>query len=248
MKTLGLIGRNISYSFSRAYFKEKFDKENIHWVQYINFDVQNLDSIKDTLNNENVLGCNVTIPYKQDIIPFLDALDVHAKQIGAVNTISKQNGKLIGSNTDWIGFRDSLLPLIQNRNGIKAIVLGTGGAAKAILYTLDMLSIEYVQVSRNPGVKQLSYEAINQEYMEHYQLIINCSPVGTFPAIDQCPNIPYEYLTSKHILYDLIYNPEKTLFLEKGILHGATICNGYQMLVNQAEAAWDIWKKGDEIL
>lgn len=243
MKTLGLIGRNISYSFSRTYFQEKFSKEEYENIQYINFDVKDLMNIKEVLQDTNLIGCNVTIPYKEEIIPFLDELDFHAKSIGAVNTISKNKGKLVGSNTDWIGFKESLIPLLTNRSTIKALVLGTGGAAKAIIYALKQLNIPFVQVSRMPNNNQLNYTDIDKEILEKYHLIINCTPIGTFPNIDECPEIPYHFITKNHICYDLIYNPEKTLFLQKAQQNEAVIINGYQMLVNQAEESWKIWSK-----
>lgn len=243
MKTLGLIGRNISYSFSRTYFQEKFSKEEYENIQYINFDVKDLMNIKEVLQDTNLIGCNVTIPYKEEIIPFLDELDFHAKSIGAVNTISKNKGKLVGSNTDWIGFKESLIPLLTNRSTIKALVLGTGGAAKAIIYALEQLNIPFVQVSRMPNNNQLNYTDIDKEILEKYHLIINCTPIGTFPNIDECPEIPYHFITKNHICYDLIYNPEKTLFLQKAQQNEAVIINGYQMLVNQAEESWKIWSK-----
>lgn len=243
MKTLGLIGRNISYSFSRTYFQEKFSKEEYENIQYINFDVKDLMNIKEVLQETNLIGCNVTIPYKEEIIAFLDELDLHAKSIGAVNTISKNKGKLVGSNTDWIGFKESLIPLLTNRSTIKALVLGTGGAAKAIIYALKQLNIPFVQVSRMPNNNQLNYTDIDKKILEKYHLIINCTPIGTFPIIDECPKIPYHYITKNHICYDLIYNPEKTLFLQKAQQNEAVIINGYQMLVNQAEESWKIWSK-----
>lgn len=243
MKTLGLIGRNISYSFSRTYFQEKFSKEEYENIQYINFDVKDLMNIKEVLQDTNLIGCNVTIPYKEEIIPFLDELDFHAKSIGAVNTISKNKGKLVGSNTDWIGFKESLIPLLTNRSTIKALVLGTGGAAKAIIYALEQLNIPFVQVSRMPNNNQLNYTDIDKEILEKYHLIINCTPIGTFPNIDECPEIPYHFITKNHICYDLIYNPKKTLFLQKAQQNEAVIINGYQMLVNQAEESWKIWSK-----
>lgn len=243
MKTFGLIGRNISYSFSRTYFQEKFSKEEYENIQYINFDVKDLMNIKEVLQDTNLIGCNVTIPYKEEIIPFLDELDLHAKSIGAVNTISKNKGKLVGSNTDWIGFKESLIPLLTNRSTIKALVLGTGGAAKAIIYALKQLNIPFVQVSRMPNNNQLNYTDIDKEILEKYHLIINCTPIGTFPNIDECPEIPYHFIGKNHICYDLIYNPEKTLFLQKAQQNEAVIINGYQMLVNQAEESWKIWSK-----
>lgn len=240
MRTLGLIGKNISYSFSRNYFKEKFVTENLLEIEYINFDVQNLDDIKEILNHPSNIGFNVTIPYKEEIIPYLNELDKHAKEIGAVNTIKKSNGKLIGYNTDWLGFKLAL----ENLNTSlpeKALILGTGGAAKAIIYALKQLNIKYLQVSRKPENNQISYEEITKEILIDYPLIINCTPIGTFPDVSKSPEIPYELLTDGHILYDLIYNPEETQFLKNGKDKKSTISNGFQMLVNQANLAWNIW-------
>ena len=240
MRTLGLIGKNISYSFSRNYFKEKFVTENLPEIEYINFDVQNLDDIKEILNHPSNIGFNVTIPYKEEIIPYLNELDIHAKEIGAVNTIKKSNGKLIGYNTDWLGFKLAL----ENLNTSlpeKALILGTGGAAKAIIYALKQLNIKYLQVSRKPENNQISYEEITKEILIDYPLIINCTPIGTFPDVSKSPKIPYELLTDGHILYDLIYNPEETQFLKNGKDKKSTISNGFQMLVNQANLAWNIW-------
>ena len=243
MKKLGLLGKNISYSFSRNYFAEKFKNDEIsNEFCYDNFDIQSINEFLEVLkNNPDLIGMNVTIPYKQEIIPFLDNLSDNAKEIGAVNTIKiSSNEKLIGHNTDYFGFTESLKPLLKPHHK-KALILGTGGAAKAIAYGLKQLGIEFQYVSRKKTDETISYSELNQEVFDEYQIIINCSPIGTFPNIEDCPDIPYQYLTSNHIAYDLIYNPEKTTFLAKAETQGASIKNGYEMLVLQAEKAWKIW-------
>jgi len=245
MKTIGLIGKNISYSFSRNYFKNKFEIEHISSIQYINYDIPTIEEVKQILWKPEHIGFNVTIPYKEQIIPYLDRLDTYAQAIGAVNTIYKRNEQWIGGNTDWIGFRDSLLPFMKTTK-ISALLLGTGGAAKAIIFALQQLRIPFTQVSRTPNAHQLHYKQLDKKVLQQHQLIINCSPVGTFPNVDQAPQIPYEYLEPTHLLYDLIYNPEMTLFLQKGKEKKATTINGYQMLVNQANESWRLWMQIDK--
>ena len=236
MKTYGLIGKNISYSFSRNYFANKFKKEDIKNSQYINFDIDNLSELNNIFNTNN-FGFNVTIPYKEVIIPYLDSLDFHAEKIGAVNTIKLENGKKIGFNTDWIGFKKSIEPLL-NSHHTKALILGTGGASKAVIYALDQLKIETLMVSR---YGEISYEDLSEEIIQNHAIIINCTPVGTFPNIDAAPEIPYHFITKNHLAYDLIYNPAETLFLKKCKEKGAVVKNGLQMLEIQAEASWKIW-------
>lgn len=243
MKKLGLLGRNISYSFSRAYFKKKFEEENIKDASYENFDIASIDLFPSIIENTNNLkGLNVTIPYKQDVIPFLDKIDKKAKAIGAVNTIKiSRKGKLIGYNTDYYGFKKSLEPFIKPHHK-KALILGTGGASKAVAYSLKAMDISYKYVSRNlsEGI-DFSYDTLSEKDVENHQIIINCTPLGTFPNIDNCPNIPYNAINSNHILFDLIYNPEETKFLKYGKEKQATIINGLNMLKHQAEKAWSIW-------
>ncbi|SHI62828.1 shikimate dehydrogenase family protein [Flavobacterium terrae] len=243
MKKLGLLGKNISYSFSRSYFAEKFKNDGIlNNFSYENFDIQSINEFSGILkNNPDLIGLNVTIPYKQDVIPLLNSLSDNAKEIGAVNTIKiSPDGKLIGHNTDYFGFTESLKPLLKSYHK-KALILGTGGAAKAIAYGLGQLEIEFVYVSRNRTSTTISYNDLSKEIFQEHQIIINCTPLGTFPNIENCPDIPYQYFTSNHIAYDLIYNPERTNFLTKAQTKGATIKNGYEMLVLQAEKAWQIW-------
>jgi shikimate dehydrogenase len=243
MKKLGLLGKNIGYSFSRNYFNTKFTQEGIeNDFSYENFDLQNINELASILkNNPELLGINVTIPYKELVIPFLDELSEDAAAIGAVNTIKiSPIGKLIGYNTDYYGFTRALQPLLQNHHK-KALILGTGGAAKAVVFALKKLNIESNYVSREAQENYFSYTQIDASTFKEYHIIINCTPLGTSPQTALFPKIPYQYFTSKHIAFDLIYNPEKTLFLQKAEAKGALIMNGYGMLVFQAEKAWEIW-------
>lgn len=237
MNTYGLIGKNISYSFSRNYFNEKFKKETILNSQYINFDLDSLSQLNQIFNQENK-GFNVTIPYKETIIPYLDVLDIHAEKIGAVNTIQIKNNIKTGFNTDWIGFKNSIVSLLKPHHK-KALILGTGGASKAIKYALEQLQIEYKVVSRTQA--DFTYNDLNESIIKEYQVIINCTPLGTFPNIEQAPQIPYEFITENHLAYDLVYNPEETQFLKNCKVKGAQIKNGLEMLEIQAEEAWKIW-------
>lgn len=242
MHKLGLVGKDISYSFSSAYFTEKFKKENLPFT-YQNFDLQDISEFQEILKNDkSISGLNVTIPYKEQVIPLLHSLNKKAKKIGAVNTITiSSKGKLKGYNTDYYGFKKSIQPLLKSHHK-KALILGTGGASKAIVYALKKLRIKYDYVSRTPkeGVTFL-YSDLTEKIINDYTIIINCTPIGTFPNVNECPNIPYEGISNKHILYDLIYNPELTKFLRCGQLKGATIYNGMKMLELQAKKAWKIW-------
>ncbi|MDA9774839.1 shikimate dehydrogenase [Algibacter sp.] len=243
MNKLGLLGKDISYSFSRTYFKEKFENENIKNTSYENFDIENIDLFPSIIKNTKGLkGLNVTIPYKEQVIPFLDKVNKKAKAIGAVNTIRiTKKGKLVGYNTDCYGFKKTLKPFIKSHHK-KALILGTGGASKAIAYTLDEMGITYLYVSRklSDGVG-FSYETLTEDDISDNQIIINSTPLGTFPNIEDCPNIPYHAINEKHILFDLIYNPEETKFLKLGNKNRATTINGLRMLEFQAEKAWSIW-------
>lgn len=243
-KKYGLVGKNISYSFSKAYFAEKFERENYKNHTYENFDIQEIFGFPGILkNNPDLKGLNVTIPYKEVVIPFLDKMSKNALKIGAVNTIKfTSSGKTKGYNTDFYGFKKSLKPLLKSHHQ-KALILGTGGASKAVAFALRLLEIDYVLVSRTPSEHTITYDEIDASTFEEYQIIINCTPLGTSPNVEVCPEIPYAYFTEKHIAYDLIYNPEETLFLKKAKENRATIKNGYEMLVFQAEKAWKIWNK-----
>ncbi len=240
----GLVGRDISYSFSRGYFADKFKSEHLPHT-YVNFDLQSIDELDDIIRNTpNLKGLNVTIPYKEEVIPMLDDLNKRARKIGAVNTIRiTRYQKLIGYNTDYYGFKNSLKPLLEKHHKT-ALILGTGGASKAVAYALKKLHIAYDYVSRSEkeGVKFL-YSDLTDDIISSYTIIINCTPIGTFPNVNECPDIPYDAITEKHILYDLIYNPEQTKFLSCGDMKGATTINGLEMLRLQAEKAWQIWNK-----
>ncbi|MCH5597037.1 shikimate dehydrogenase family protein [Niabella ginsengisoli] len=240
MNLYGLIGMPLAQSFSKKYFTEKFEKEHIANAAYELFPLENISLLTDLLQTHPELkGLNVTIPYKEQVLQFLNALNNEAKEIGAVNCIKINNGQLTGFNTDAPAFEKSLLPQLASHHK-KALILGTGGAAKAVLYVLKKLGIEYAYVSRNKGAGFV-YEDLTKEIIEAYPLIINSTPLGSFPKVDTAPDIPYQYLTDKNYLYDLVYNPAKTLFLQKGEERGAAIKNGYEMLVGQAELSWEIW-------
>lgn len=243
MHRLGLLGKNISYSFSRNHFKSKFEKEGITDVTYDNFDIEDISLFPSIIENtEGLKGLNVTIPYKQAVMPMLDKIDKKAKAIGAVNTIKvKKNGKLVGYNTDCYGFKKSLKPYLKKHHK-KALILGTGGASKAVAYVLKKLGIKYEYVSRTASQQvRFTYDDLNDSIINEFEIIINCTPLGTFPNIENHPNIPYEGINDKHILYDLIYNPLETKFLKLGKERGATTINGLKMLELQAEKSWSIW-------
>jgi shikimate dehydrogenase len=241
MKIYGLIGRNISYSFSRNYFTEKFETENIDAV-YKNFDIKSIEDFEQIIAEDPLpSGLNVTIPYKQEIMPFLDELDPVAQEIGAVNTIKVgEDGKLTGYNTDHYGFVESLKPYLQPQHQ-KALILGTGGASKAVAYGLKKLNIKYSFVSRTPGAGELDYNELNSVLFKEYNLLINCTPLGTYPNVTSYPSIPTKYLTGRHLVFDLIYNPGVTKLMDLAIQNQATVLNGKRMLELQAEKAWDIW-------
>ncbi len=240
----GLVGKNISYSFSRAYFAEKFKAENLPH-SYVNYDLQNIDELKAIVSSTpNLKGLNVTIPYKQEVMPLLHKLDERAEAIGAVNTIKVSKLKeLIGYNTDYYGFKNSLKPHLKKHHK-KALILGTGGASRAVAYALQKLKIDYEYVSRSKQdhVKYL-YTDLSEEIIASYTIIINCTPIGTYPNFNACPDLPYSAVTEKHILYDLIYNPAQTKFLKQGALKNALTINGLEMLKLQAEKSWNIWNK-----
>jgi shikimate dehydrogenase len=240
----GLVGKNISYSFSKGYFGEKFQKLNLIDYSYENFDIQNIEEFLDFIKqNPTVSGLNVTIPYKETILPYLDKLSKRAAEIGAVNTIKiTKSGKLKGYNTDYLGFKKSLEPLL-NSNHKKALILGTGGASKAVAYALKHLGIPFLYVSRTATGETISYLQLDEKTFKEFQIIVNCTPVGTFPNTQIYPDIPYEYFTKNHIAFDLIYNPEETMFLKNAKKKGAIIKNGLEMLALQAEKSWDIWGK-----
>jgi shikimate dehydrogenase len=247
IKTYGLIGFPLGHSFSKKYFTEKFEKLGISETNiYELFELADIQNFPELVKNQpNLGGFNVTIPHKQAVMAFLDGLDESAEKVGAVNVIKhKADGQLIGYNSDYYGFKTSLEDFLVGIDAttIKALVLGNGGAGKAVVAALKDLRIGYKTVSRIKSEESISYEEI-ASLIADYQLVINCSPVGTYPKSDVCPAIPYELLTPKHYLYDLVYNPLETLFLQKGQAQGAKIHNGLLMLHLQAEKAWEIWNE-----
>lgn len=243
MRKFGLIGFPLSHSFSKGFFAEKFLRENIQDCEYMNFPIDSITKFPEIISsNPDLCGLNVTIPYKEQLNPFLDEIDLTAKRIGAVNTIkfikSKEKQILKGFNTDIYGFSEALREIMPEKAG-KALILGTGGASKAVAFSLDQMGIRYRFVSRKQGY--LSYDNLDKSIIIQHKLIINTTPLGTFPDVDAYPDIPFNYLSSSHILFDLIYNPAETLFLKKGREQGARILNGLRMLHLQAEKSWEIW-------
>ena len=241
----GLIGFPLGHSFSENFFNQKFESEEID-AKYVNFEIPSIEQITSIINdNKNLRGLNVTIPYKEKVIAYLDDIDSTAKSIGAVNVIKfikEKNGetKLKGYNSDIIGFCESIKPLIKPCH-THALILGTGGAAKAVVSGLNSLGIETMYVSRTTAEGTLTYEELTAMTMDQYKVIVNTTPLGMYPHVDTCPNIPYELLSPDHLCYDLIYNPDVTLFIKKSQSQGATVKNGLEMLLLQAFAAWEIW-------
>lgn len=245
-KEYGLVGHPLGHSFSAAFFTDKFNAEGIDAV-YHNFDLPSIEEIKTLCQtHQDLCGFNVTIPYKQAIIPYLDVMSEEAQRIGAVNVVRvvrNEHGDvhLEGYNSDIIGFCQSLSPLLSSDHQ-KALVLGTGGASKAIVHGLRQLGISSILVSRTAKDGVIAYEDLTPEVMQTHLLVVNCSPLGMFPKVDAAPNIPYELLTHKHICYDLVYNPEETLFMKRSAAQGAVVKNGLEMLHRQALAAWEMWQ------
>ncbi|RPD40833.1 shikimate dehydrogenase family protein [Chitinophaga barathri] len=238
MRLFGLIGFPLSHSFSKGFFADKFRNESITGCHYENFPIPSIEEFPGLwAHHAELEGLNVTIPYKQAVIPYLDELSDAAKAIGAVNCIRRKDGKLTGNNTDVIGFSRSLQPLLQPQH-TKALILGTGGAAKAVKYSLEQLGITYTEVSRSGPVQ---YEALNETMMREHTLIVNTTPLGMYPNVNEAPPIPYEFTGAQHLFYDLIYNPAETQFMKNGAAQGAAVKNGHEMLVLQAEASWEIW-------
>lgn len=248
MKTFGLIGYPLGHSFSKKFFTEKFKNEGLTHHQYINFEIDNIVRFSSIFDLYEISGLNCTIPYKQQVMTFLNEIDEEARQVGAVNTIKviKTNDgiRLKGFNTDVIGFERSIKPML-NQAHRKALILGTGGASKAVKFVLEKLGIEYISASIEEELfeNEIRYESIDGAMIEERTVIINATPLGTFPHIDSCPDIPYGSISNKHVLFDLVYNPEITLFMKKGIEKGASVKNGLEMLHGQAIAAWEIWNR-----
>ncbi len=243
MKTYGLIGRSLGHSFSEKYFFEKFQKENITGCLYRNFELKDLEiEIPRLKKNQDLKGLNVTIPYKTDIISFLDEMSPEVSSINACNCIKIKDGKWMGFNTDITGFETSFIPHLKPYHQ-KGLILGTGGASNAVAFVLKKLGIDFLKVSRskNRSAYVISYDDISTEKIEEYQIVINTTPLGTFPNVNECPPLPYEQITNQHYFFDLVYNPPKTLFLSLAEKQGAIIENGSQMLAIQAEESWKIW-------
>jgi len=248
MKTYGLVGYRLDYSFSKNFFTEKFKNEKRKDYEYINFEIDSINEFPELFKKDKTIyGLNCTIPYKEQIIPFLDEIDPEAAAIGAINTIKiirdkNQPLKLKGYNTDIYGFENSLKPLLKNYHK-KALILGTGGASKAVKHIFEKLNIEYLMATRkeNPGTGKISYSQINKDIIDEFLLIVNTTPLGTYPNVKDCADLPYQYLTKKHLLYDLVYNPEITAFMQHGTDNGATVINGLKMLRLQAIKSWEIW-------
>ena len=247
MDKFGLIGYPLGHSFSKNYFNEKFANEDIDAV-YMNFEIPSINDLPQVIaENPELKGLNVTIPYKEKVISYLDELDKDAREIGAINVIKvirqkDSDSKLVGYNSDVIGFTKSIEPLLEPHHK-KALILGTGGASKAVFHGLKQLGVEGTFVSRHERPNMFTYEELTAEVMDEYSVIVNTTPVGMYPHTDECPDIPYQYLTPNHLLYDLLYNPDVTLFMKKGEEKGATTKNGLEMLLLQAFAAWDIWER-----
>ena len=244
-KKYGLIGISLGHSFSKDYFNKKFSSEGID-AEYINFEIKDIKELENVLHeNSDLCGLNVTLPYKMDVIPLLDSITENARNIGAVNVIKFNKGRfgklhLEGHNSDITGFKQSIEPILGKTHH-KALILGTGGASKAIFHGLKQLGIDPVYVSRVQENSCFTYDDLTQKTIEDYTVIVNATPLGMFPKTDTCPDIPYEYLTTNHILYDLIYNPDETLFMKKGKEYGAVVKNGLEMLLLQAFISWEIW-------
>lgn len=246
MRQYGLIGFPLGHSFSQRYFAEKFQKEGIENCSYMNFPIEKIEKIEEVLHEHSDLqGFNVTIPYKQAIIPYLSKLSREAGTIGAVNCVRRTPEGLIGYNTDAYGFHRSLNTLLNGVHPGRALVLGTGGASRAIKFVLSEMNIPFDTVSRRLQGADYTYKILTDEIIQAHRLIVNCTPLGTFPKTDECPDLPYEAIGPSHFLFDLVYNPPLTEFLRRGQQHGASIRNGYEMLVGQAELAWKIWNNPD---
>lgn len=237
----GLIGKKLGHSFSKVYFEENFNDNYPNPATYKNFEIENEEELKLFCKTKalKLNGFNITIPYKETILPFLDNIDKDAKVIGAVNTVKIENNKLIGYNTDWVGFVETLIPFLKSK-AYKALILGTGGASKAVAYGCQKLDIPITFVSSSKK-EFLSYHSLTKKIISKYHLIINTTPLGMYPKSDICPDIPYEFISSSHVVMDLIYNPKKSLFLANAESKGATIINGQKMLEIQAQKAWEIW-------
>lgn len=242
MRRYGLIGYPLVHSVSAAYFKAKLERENIKDAEYSSYEISSIDLLPQLLESiPELCGINVTIPYKQQIIPYLDELSCEARDVGAVNCVKRQGDRLVGYNTDIIGLSHSLARFLGSYTPNRALVLGTGGASQAVQYVLAQSGIEFALVSRDITKGDITYGDLSYDIIASHELIINTSPVGMYPNVDEAPQLPYAFVTPDHYLFDLIYNPPLTQFLDYGRQCGAHICNGEDMFVAQAEAAWEIW-------
>ena len=241
LRRFGLLGRNISYSFSRGYFSRKFEREGIN-ASYENFDLADISELPKVLEkNPDLRGLNVTIPYKEEILPLLDEIDPIAKRIGAINTVKiLDDGKLQGSNTDYVGFSQAIKPFLRPHHE-KALILGTGGASKAVVFALNDLGIIPISVSRSPESGRLTYEDLDEEILRDHSVIINCTPLGTSPRTEEFPPIPFDFINNQHLVFDLIYNPSETKLMRLASQKGASVSNGLRMLELQAEKSWEHW-------
>ena len=241
LRRFGLLGRNISYSFSRGYFSRKFEREGIN-ASYENFDLADISELPKVLEkNPDLRGLNVTIPYKEEILPLLDEIDPIAKRIGAINTVKiLDNGKLQGFNTDYVGFSQAIKPFLRPHHE-KALILGTGGASKAVVFALNNLGIIPISVSRSPESGRLTYEDLDEEILRDHSVIINCTPLGTSPRTEEFPPIPFDFINNQHLVFDLIYNPSETMLMRLASQKGASVSNGLRMLELQAEKSWEHW-------
>lgn len=240
MHFFGVIGHPLTHSFSKQYFDNKFKEDGLMDVSFNEYDIQNIEQLSNVLLKKNICGLAVTIPYKQSVIKFLDNCNEVVKEINACNCIKIDNNKLIGYNTDIIGFEKSFVKDLLPHHK-KALILGNGGAAQAVKYVLKKLHIDFTIVIRVETKQSISYNQVDKEIIHSHQIIINTTPLGTFPNVDEFPNIPYQYITSQHYLFDLVYNPSITTFMNKGLQQNALVKNGYEMLCIQAEENWKIW-------
>ena len=239
MLKYGLIGEKLSHSFSKKFFSEKFEKEGVDAV-YLNYELNSIAAIKDVWQNKDVQGLNVTIPYKTAVIPFLDELTDEAREIGAVNTVIFKDGKRIGANTDAFGFHQMIKPFLLNTHH-KALIIGNGGAMKAVQYVLKKIGLDVLVVARNPHEGEFHMEDLNEMMVKHCGIIVNTTPVGMYPNVNECIHFPFNALTADHLVVDLIYNPEQTLFLKRSHDQGAVTLNGETMLREQALRSWELW-------
>lgn len=247
MKRYGLIGRTLKHSFSKTYFTKKFEDEGRTDCVYENFELNSIAGFSSLFSTHpDIMGLNITLPYKEEVVQFLSEKNEIVEAIGACNCIKVKGSNLVGYNTDAIGFYNSLKPQLKPHHQ-QALILGTGGASKAIRYVLEQLGIEIRFVSRSKQEGQLRYEDIDRDIIAACHLLVNTTPLGMYPNVDDAPALPYEFLTSKHFLFDLTYNPAKTKFLAEGEKQGAQICNGYQMLIEQAEESWRIWSSEPDV-